>query len=237
MAEPNSGRRPLEAFCTVRNLEQARLLSAPESVKYFEPFLARERTVSEAAAEVGCTLDTMLYRVKTFLGAGLLEVVRLEKRAGRPIKHYRSSADAYFIPFKTTSYAELEERIREQHRPYEAMVARALARSLRASGSEGQRIYRTPQGEVFRQSATDEGVNVNFEDWESLRRHVQDRLGSVTESAAAHIALTDEEAKALLLELYGLWRRYEHKGDVAAPVGRPYLLQFALLPLEPDDLS
>jgi hypothetical protein len=86
-------------------------LSDPESFRYFEPFIARDRTVKEAAEAVGCNLDTMLYRVRKFLNAGLLKVTRVEKRAGRPIKHYRSTSEAFFVPFEVTPYAELEERL------------------------------------------------------------------------------------------------------------------------------
>ena len=50
---------------------------------------------------MGCSLNTMLYRIKTLLlRAGLLEVVREEPRKGRAVKIYRSVHDAYFIPFQ-----------------------------------------------------------------------------------------------------------------------------------------
>ena len=100
MAEGDSGRPPSDVFHTVSDPEQARLLSNRESFRFFEPFVARELSATGAAEEVGCALDTMLYRIKTFVRAGLLQVSRLEKRAGRPIKHYRSVYDAYFIPFE-----------------------------------------------------------------------------------------------------------------------------------------
>jgi hypothetical protein len=66
MAGEDSGRPPPEAFVTVRDPKQARLLSDPKSYAFFRPFVACEKSVSEAAAEVGCAADTMLYRVKTF---------------------------------------------------------------------------------------------------------------------------------------------------------------------------
>ena len=61
---------PLALPHTVTDAEQARLLSNPASFRFLEPFVARERSVTAAAAEVGCSLDTMLYRVKTMLKEG-----------------------------------------------------------------------------------------------------------------------------------------------------------------------
>jgi hypothetical protein len=79
MKSPNSGR---EARVEVRSAEQAKLLSSPESLRFFEPFVARDCTVSQAAKEVKCRVDTMLYRVNLFLKAGLLKVVKTQARRG-----------------------------------------------------------------------------------------------------------------------------------------------------------
>ena len=160
MAELNSGRPTAAAFCVVRDAEQAKLLSDPKSFRYFDPFIAQTRTVTAAAEEVGCNLDAMLYRVKTFTKAGLLKIECEEKRAGRPIKYYRSSFDAYFVPFEVTPYAGLEERIREMRQANGESLVPAMARLLREFGWEGQRIYRHPQGAVWRESALDAEVNL-----------------------------------------------------------------------------
>src|SRR5690554_4500150 len=93
----------------VRDERQARLLLDPESLRFFRPFLARERTVSQAASEVKCAPSVMLYRVGTFLRANLLQIVRKEPRRGRPIKIYRSTHDEYFIPYALSPHATLEE--------------------------------------------------------------------------------------------------------------------------------
>lgn len=232
MKDENSGRASEPAFVTVRDPVQARLLTDPAALRFFEPFLARSRSASQAAAEVGCKLDTMLYRVRTFTKAGLLEVARLEPRRGRPIKHYRSSADAYFIPFDLTPYADLEERIREQMKPHADLLARALARRLRRSGRQGQRLFRTAEGEVFRQSAGELGVATDLTDWDSLKAHVEARAASVAEDLTTNLLLSDDEARALLLELYRLW--YRLRAQEPAPSRRPYLWRFVLIPLEPE---
>lgn len=235
MAELDSGSLLAEAFYTVQDPEQARLLTHPESFKYFEPFIARERTVSQAAEEVGCKLDTMLYRVKTFLNAGLLNVSRLEKRAGRSIKHYRSNADGYFIPFAVTPYADLAEWLKENIREDHELLVRNLASLLSQRGHEGKRIFRSRDGEVWNQSAsaTDSSVNFfNFFDLESLRRHVQE-APVPTEQLMSYLWLTDQEAREALFEFYEFYLRYRQKRGEGKGARKRYLLEFALVPLEP----
>lgn len=106
-----------QAELVVRDPNQAQLLTESRSKEFFKPFVARELTASQAAHEVGCELSAMLYRIRTFQAAGLLAVVRQEKRAGRPLKVYRAVADAFFIPFDLTPYADYEERLMEQLAP------------------------------------------------------------------------------------------------------------------------
>lgn len=62
---------------------QAEFLTDPIRKRFYTPFPARERRVAEAAAEVGCSLNTTLYRVRTMLDYGPLTVAREEPSAGR----------------------------------------------------------------------------------------------------------------------------------------------------------
>lgn len=81
---------------------QARFLTDPAKKRFLLPFLARERRIAEAAADVGCSINRMLYQVRTLVDCGLVRVLREEPRAGRAIRVYRSVHDAYFIPFAAT---------------------------------------------------------------------------------------------------------------------------------------
>lgn len=119
---------------------QARLLTDPRSKAFFKPFLVRERSVTEAARLLGCPLNTMLYRVGTLVRAGLLRVVREERRAGRAVKVYRSVHDAYFVPFALTLYATLEERLEVQAAPIFANLIRAYAAALHRSDRYGNHL-------------------------------------------------------------------------------------------------
>jgi hypothetical protein len=218
MAEPNSGRPPPEAFVVVRDPLQARLLTDPASFRFFEPFIDRDRTVSQAADEIGCRLDTMLYRVKTFLNAGLLAVSRLEKRAGRPIKHYRSSSSAYFVPFEVTPYAGLEERLKAGFEARQEMLVKSLARLLREHGWEGQRIFRSASGEVWTEGAADTARSFD----------PKDPMTPVVLDFSLTVHLSRDEAKALQLELSRLLERYR---DRESRPGQAYTFGVALVPL------
>ena len=235
MTEQDFGRPPAEAFFTVTDPEQARLLSDRESFRFFEPFVARELSATEAATELDCKLDTTLYRIKTFLKAGLLGVSRLEKRAGRPIKHYRSVHDAYFIPFEVTPYAELEERMREHYRAQEAVILPATAKLLRASGLEGYEFYRhSESGTVWSNSASRTGelsdlLKLFFNPHDAqLAASYRGPIGGDFNST---LHLTDAEAKALMLKLYELRNNIETRQP--APGTKPYFLSMTFLPTEP----
>ncbi|HLU81936.1 MAG TPA: helix-turn-helix domain-containing protein [Trueperaceae bacterium] len=163
MAPPDSGRSSAArarfhpaggaALHTVTDPLQARLLSDPRSQRLFRPFLAQERTVSQVADDTGRDMNAVLYRVRQFLAAGLLSVVREQKRPGRPVKVYRSVHDAYYVPYEVTPFASLEERLLEQHLPLLRERVRYQARWLQESGRSGQALYRDELGEVWFESA------------------------------------------------------------------------------------
>jgi hypothetical protein len=229
MKQSDSGRENLIMPETIRDTEQARLLSDPKHSRYFEPFVARDCTVSQAAKEVGCNVDTMLYRVKTFLQLGLLKIVKTQQRRGRPINVYRSSAEQYFIPFEVTPFEDVEARIRWQNRENENIIVPILAKILQQSGREGRHIYRDANGEVWDSSASDAATlptDLNSE--EDIKRLVYQRNRPVSETMAGEFLLTEEDAKDLLFEFYNLWRRYKNKSE--DKTRKQYFYQFALVP-------
>jgi hypothetical protein len=126
----------------VSDQTQARFLTDPAKKTFFTPFLARERRIAQAAAEVGCSTNRMLYQVRTLMDCGLLRVQRVEPRAGRPVKVYRSVYDAYFVPFYVTPYDTLEQRITVQGDPIWASLVAAYADALRRSKRHGHLLHR-----------------------------------------------------------------------------------------------
>lgn len=230
MEERDSGRAKAGSrFFTVSDPEQARLLSEPRFQAAFRPFLARESSAAVAAAGLGLDLNAMLYRIRLLHRAGLLEVVREEKRQGRPIKIYRSVHDAYFIPYDATPFADLEERLWQQQLPEARERARIQARRLQQGGIHGQRLFRDERGEAWMQSAAASDEEI---DWLDPRK--PPAIDYWTD-----LALTDTEGRELQLLLYEVLQRHSRAslqgGGTAADLtdGRKrYRLNVALVPLD-----
>ena len=196
--------------------EQARLLTDSKSKTFFRPFVAQEKTVSEAAKEVGCGLTAMFYRVGTFLEAGLLRVTREEKRAGRAIKHYRTiSRDAFFIPFEFTPHADLEERIIAQFKPLWHQIAREYAQVLRENDQAGQYIFRDDAGTVWTDTAASRFGGEELEMPHALLHDVV-------------LNLTEDQAKAFQRKLWELSVLYQQVSQEGG--GKQYAFQVALVP-------
>ena len=209
MTEPDSG-----SFFTVTDTEQARLLTEPTSKEFFKPFLARERSAAEAAAVMRCNLNTMLYRIKTLLRAGLLEVVREEPRKGRAVKIYRSVHDAYFVPFRVTSYATLEERLEVQAEPIFAGLIRSYAAALKKDERYGHHIFIGEGGAV----------------WTSDLLPELTPTGLPTIYFDAYGSLREDDARALGQELKSFRERVVHLGMRAEDNDPTYFYMVALLP-------
>ena len=221
MKPKDSGRSPPANALTVNDPDQARLLTDPVSKNYLKPFLGQELSVSEAADIYGCSLNAMLYRVRTFVEAGLLEVARTQKRKGRPIKVYRTVADAFFIPFAATEFTDLEERYRKQFLPVMHAAARGLATAHRSSPDWGEYLFRSEDGTVWTTPNTAvDGETVSPE-------------GLVTTWRDVVLDLSVEEAKALFNKLEQLFKEAYERGS--SPKGRPYALQVTLVPYTPEE--
>lgn len=215
----------------VKDPEQARLLTEPEGFRYFAPFLARACTVSQAAKELGCNVDTMLYRVKIFVEAGLLQIVETEHRRGRPIKVYRSSADAYFVPFAVTPFEDIEAAIKQRFQVNGKIIAHHLAKAIRQSGRDGRHIFRDLQGEVAVHSgASADDAVLNLNDIPEVARRMYEKERVIGESASDELELTEEDAKAFLLEFYKSWRAYKNKKTTRS--SKKYFLQFSFVPMD-----
>src|SRR5690606_40272162 len=130
------------------------LFRSQTTLRHLAPFLGRTLSVSEAARETGEKANTTLKRVQRFVEMGLLEVVGERKRAGRPVKLYRTVADVFFVPFEATHSESLEAALAERDAYWEAMLRRNVvrARSERL-GTWGTRFYRDRRGRLQVQPA------------------------------------------------------------------------------------
>lgn len=214
------------AFRTVADPRAARILADPEWIAWLEPFLGRVSGVAEAARRLGRPLDATRYRVRRMEQAGLIEVVGERRRAGRPIRLYRSVADGFVVPFEATPFVDLEERLQASLGADAKRFARSAAAAMRATGVEARRIYRGPDGEVHQEAAATEDAIAAASQADPI------------ESLSLRARLPRSVARGLLREMIALARRAEALDrepgpDASGPV-RDYLLVLQIAPT-PDE--
>jgi hypothetical protein len=229
MKQGNYGREARRV--EIKDAEQARILLDPKSFRFFGPFLARDCTASQAASELHCHVDTMIYRIKTFLRAGLLKVVKTQSRRGRSMKVYRSSAEAYFLPFGVTAYQDIEAQWRQEFETSNDIVIKALANVLRQLGREGKHIFRDELGEV----STSSGAHVreallDLDNIEAVRKMIYDPKSVMAEATSDTLLLSDKASREFMLELYQLWRRYKTRKPTQNP--KKYFMQLSFVPMD-----
>lgn len=206
MEDSSYSRPPSKAFYRVETERQAKLLGHPERGHYLHFFMGQERSVSAAAQLLGCSLQTMHYRVKQLMKAGLLRVAREEQRAGRAVKYYRAVSDAFFVPDVLTEHADLEERFMADLQPTLRRITKGIAEGFRREGRTGQCRYLDEQGRISSYGGVekpDGAIEFNLE--YPFRLPNTDRRGD--------IYLTDEEARELAQELGALFDCYLGRAD------------------------
>ena len=132
---------------TIGSEAVARLLTNPEEANWISPFLGRETTIQAAAEELELPMLGMYRAVKRFEQLGLLRVTRTQARKGRAVHHYRSSSDAYFVPYNIAPEGTLEHLLENTDRSWRKSVVKSLAKSFREAQENsslelGLRLYR-----------------------------------------------------------------------------------------------
>ena len=221
MKDPISPRPDPDFAPGVRVVTDPRAADAlvnPYTLRQLEPFLGRDCTVSEAARQAGEKPNTVLRRVRRFVGLGLLEVTREERRAGRAIKVYRSSAEVFFVPFEATSAETLESLMAERDRYYEDLLRRGVVRARRERvGTWGTRIYKDARGRLQIQTALTPEANHTL---------LEAGAPAVLSAWRDSVYLDFEDAKRLQLELFDLLKRFQQ----ARGAGR-YVVRLGLAPV------
>jgi len=193
--------------------------------------------VAGAARCLDLDLRAVHRDVRALHVAGLLRLVREQKRAGRAMKVYAAAAPAFFVPFSVTGAADLGELGAEHTRRYERLFRSAFGREFERLHHEqgggrqwGVRLYLTPEGQV----QTDQ----SYEGAELIDAGVryQGPLGLILR-AETTVTLSEAEAKEVQVELIRLLMRlrpgtlaHEARGS-----GRPYLLRLGLVPVSTEE--
>ncbi len=205
--------------------EVAHALTEFRTVQLLEPFMKRELSLSKAAKELRVKLPVLLYHVNKFLRFGLLEVTHTESRAGRPIRHYRSTASTFFVPYQLTSSETLAQLLAELIAPTEKHFHREAARTLQTLD---------PDWGLNISVHADEGVTYALAP--QTANYVPEAVGRMLEPDNPALLVNDgtfeldfETAKALQRELADLFNRYKQKQK---PGSQHYAYRLGLTPVE-----
>ena len=198
----------------VTNPAAAAFLSDPEKNAYLSPFLDQDMTLVVAARALELPLNQMHYWAKRLLNLGLIEVRSTQKRGGRPIQHYRSTAPAFFVPFSATPLETLEAQLIHDNLIRQRQMSTAHARALGELPPDyGTLISRlgTDKNRIRFQAIHGSSINpLIFSTW--LARPFQ-----------------AEDAQKLHAELQTLTERYANLPE--PDEGRMVYLRLALVPL------
>ena len=167
-------------------------------------FMGRERSLSEAAAALAIPLNLLAYHVGRLLRLGLLQVVREQKRAGRPIRYYRAAADSFLIPA-----AAMGRRVGDG---LTAELRSALDRADPLSGASDMLVVLDEAG----------------------KPRLERRGGNLDADACEYwrvLTLDRDQARLLTRDLRALLRRYE---GTPGRGKRPYLAHVGLARRYPD---
>ncbi len=184
----------------------ARVLADASKRRYLSPFLGRTRRLTEAARELGVSPARLAYWVRRFLALGLL------KRVGRG---YRSTAEAYFVPFEASPAAGLSEWLASELKDAHRGLLSAAGRALEAEGYRGLLVFRGPGGSVT----------------SALARAPDDPGPLAPFGVAATLYLTPGEAETLKKELTALWEAYADRTE--PKTGRRPFRVYAFLSEDP----
>lgn len=195
MTVPNS-----DSPLSVTTRAAAEALADPKTQRFMEPFMARERSVGQAAKVLGLPTNSLLYRVKKLTALGLLRVVREQARAGRPVKFYRASADSFFVPLALTRAETLEALFLKLDDPMQELFYRNAVRSLTHAPTNLGFVYgRDDAGVVKTRLAAGPG---------ELFDPLKPETPAFLPYWSPELWLDPADAKALVREMIGLTRRY-----------------------------
>lgn len=212
----------------VRDATAARFVADPKVARFLEPFMGQERSASAVAYELGVKVSSMLYRINQLLDLGLLHVARIEPRRGRPVKHYRATADTFFVPFELTDAETLEvlssSSMGELKRLLEMSLGAVHESVGRTFEGWGVRLTRDQEGQLDRSLVPEAwSAATSFQDL-SL-----DPRAPAFWNQHCVLDLTEAEAKALQRELSEVYGRYYRRNEADR---RAYIVRLAMAPLK-----
>jgi hypothetical protein len=187
------------------------LLLKLQSTRCLGPFMRAEHTLGTAAAELEMPASSLAYWVGRFVRAGLVEVVRHQPRAGKPIPVYRAVAEEFQVPFDAMPPGRRDEFVNGGRQHVLAEFVEAMDREVLRRFDSGIRVSSHPV----------RGVQIDFmEGARAADLGVTEWWGKVR--------LSEEEAREFGEALRALATRFGN--DEPGPGRRSYITMFGLVP-------
>jgi len=185
----------------VTDRRAAAVFSVPLRRRLVLHLIGQERSLAEIANDTGLDLKRLHYHVTVLTKLGLLVVAHEQKRAGRPIKMYRATAKAFFVPEDAAHTGPDEVLTAELRRSLAKQRTRSRAGIVYHLGGDGE-----PRMQPVRRSPA-KGVPA-VEHWRVLR-------------------LSQLDALRLSKDIEDRFKAYADSHDGSA---ESYLVHFALAP-------
>ncbi|WP_147372488.1 MULTISPECIES: hypothetical protein [Calidithermus] len=204
----------------VNDRKAAELLTRPEALVYLAPFMKGPRSLRQVAGELSTPIPNLHYWADKFLRLGLLEVVKVERRVGRPIRYYQARAQRYIVPQELVPMAHFEHTERVWNHRLWVALEQASPELLHQRGVE---IRLELDGTLTINPSQDRKGS-----WDILG----DGVPAVLNTWSDALLLDPPDAKALQRELLELFERYRRKSG-----NQRYIIHIGLAPRESDRLS
>ncbi len=211
---------------TIITTAAADYLCNPRTAALIGPFIAKDSTIKHAALTLEISALRMFRAVKKMEALGLLCVARVETRRGHPVKHYRASSDAYFVPYRVTGADSLEDFLMAQDTQLRRVFVRSFAEYLSGVLSEqgsdpGRIIYRDEHGNVTTHSVG------GLDDPRGTQTPILEGEQYTGWSNYSVLRLDLERSRALKSELVAIFEKYRaHSGQ------RGYIVRLGMAPLK-----
>ena len=192
---------------TIRDVKTAAFLINPTNAEHLAPFMTGDKTLSEAAAELGISKSLMSYWLKKLERFGLVRTVRTEKQGRHKVAVYAACADAFIVP--------LDLVITDPNKdPFDALpFERALKRSQIHFKHENLR------GRFIRLAKEDDNVVLDVVPRQTRKLALADHWGRVN--------LTRAQAHRFYQEIDELFGRIVK--DAKSSGGRKYMFKLVLV--------
>jgi hypothetical protein len=187
------------------------LLCDLNAARRLAPFMREEQTLGSAAHELEMPSSSLAYWVSRFRRAGLVEIVRHQARAGKPIPVYRATADEFRVPLDAMPPGAQDEFLMSGRRRLFEQFTESVNIAAWPWYQQGLRLRPQPDG----------GMELGFVEPE--------RADSppVTEFWGG-LRLSDDDAAELRREMEALMARYTN--DRTGPGKRRYIVVVGIAP-------